>query len=46
MPVLNRAELSRTGVVVVALLLAKPAMAIGATGAVACDLGSAGSKVE
>ncbi|MBR0968193.1 hypothetical protein JQ554_29300 [Bradyrhizobium diazoefficiens] len=45
MPVLNRAELSRTGVVFVALIAIVP-MGMGVTGIVARDLGSAGSKVE
>jgi hypothetical protein len=45
-PVLNRAELSRSGVVFVALLIAIFPMGMGETGAVAGDLRSAGSKVE
>jgi hypothetical protein len=44
--VLNRAELSRAGVVFVAPLIAIVPMGMGVTGIVARDLGSAGSKVE
>ncbi|MBR0843635.1 TRAP transporter substrate-binding protein [Bradyrhizobium liaoningense] len=46
MPVLNRAELSRTGVIFVALLLATFSMGMWATGAVAREFRAADTQVE
>ncbi|QOZ80002.1 TRAP transporter substrate-binding protein [Bradyrhizobium sp. CCBAU 53351] len=46
MPVLNRAELSRTGVIFVALLLAAVSMGMRATGAVAREFRAADTQTE
>lgn len=46
MPVLNRAELSRTGVIFVALLLAAVSMSMRATGAVAREFRAADTQTE
>ncbi|TFV77056.1 TRAP transporter substrate-binding protein [Bradyrhizobium frederickii] len=46
MPVLNRAELSRTGVIFVALLLAAVSMDMRATGAVAREFRAADTQAE
>ncbi|PDT88309.1 C4-dicarboxylate ABC transporter [Bradyrhizobium sp. Y36] len=46
MPVLSRAELSRTGVIVVALLLAAVSMSLRATGAVAREFRAADTQTE
>ena len=46
MPVLSRAELSRTGVIFVALLLAAVSMGMRATGAVAREFRAADTQTE
>ena len=46
MPVLNRAELSRTGVIFVALLLAAVSMSMRATGALAREFRAADTQTE
>ncbi|PIT05120.1 C4-dicarboxylate ABC transporter [Bradyrhizobium nitroreducens] len=46
MPVLSRAELSRTGMIVVALLLAAVSMSMRATGAVAREFRAADTQAE
>ncbi|RZI37963.1 TRAP transporter substrate-binding protein, partial [Herbaspirillum sp. HC18] len=46
MPVPSRAELSRTGVIVVALLVAAVSMSLRATGAVAREFRAADTQAE